>query len=123
MSYILSWLVPNRVIEMVLPSNANDDAVLAALDAEINVMLDTASQPVHVMLDVRTMKEYPSASTAMKMKYYKHPKLAQLIIIGLTANPVLRFLGGLVGKGVGIQMRDFGSREEALAYLASLERA
>jgi hypothetical protein len=123
MPYKLSWFIPGRVIDMTLPEIATDGSVFEALDTEINAMLDSGTAPVHVMIDLRLMKEYPSASIAMKMKYYKHPKIGRLVIIGLSANPMLRFLGGLVGRGVGIQLKDVGSREEAEAYIASLEHA
>jgi len=123
MSYKLSWYIPDRVIDMALPALSNDEAMMQALDAEMIVMLDTASQPVNILIDLRTMQEYPSASVAMKLKYYKHQNTGRLIVIGMTANPMLRFLGGLVGRGVGIQIKDFGSREEAIAYLGTVERA
>jgi hypothetical protein len=123
MSYKLSWFIPGRVIDMVLPVHSNDEALMQALDAEMIGMLDIASQPVNILIDLRTMKEFPSASVAMKMRYYKHQNTGRLIVIGMTANPMLRFLGGLVGRGVGIQIKDFGTREEALAYLETVERA
>ena len=122
MSYKLSWLVPGRVIELTLPVLSNDDALMQAVDVEMKVMLDSASQPVSILIDLRSMKEYPSASAAMKMTYYKHPNTERLIVVGMASNPILRFLGGLVGRGVGIQIKDFTTREEAQAYLTSLER-
>ena len=122
MSYKLSWLVPGRVIELTLPVLSNDDALMQSLDTEMKVMLDTASQPVSILVDLRSMKEYPSASAAMKMTYYKHPNTERLIVVGMGSNPILRFLGGLVGRGIGIQIKDFTTREEAQAYLTSVER-
>lgn len=123
MSYKLSWYIPGRVIDMALPALSNDEALMLALDDEMNAMLDTASQPVSIIIDVRTMQEFPLASVAMKLKYYKHQNTSRLIVIGLSTNPILRFLGSLVGRGVGIQIKDFGSREEAIAYLGTLEQA
>jgi hypothetical protein len=123
MPYKLSWFIPGRVIDMTLPEIATDGSVFEALDTEINAMLDSGTAPVHVMIDVRTMKEFPSATIAMKMKYYKHPKVGRLVIIGLSTNPMLRFLAGLVGRGVGVQIKDMSTREEAEAYIATLEHA
>lgn len=122
MTYKLSWLVPGRVIEMLLSELPNNEALLKAMDTEVKAMLDTASQPVNILIDLRSMKEYPSPSIAMKMTYYQHQNTNRLIVIGMTANPILRFLGGLVAHGVGIQIKDFATREQALAYLGTLEQ-
>ena len=121
MTHNVEWLVPGRVIEARIFEEASDE-VLLALDPELNAMLDTASQPVHILMDVRNMKVYPSAQTTIKLKYYKHPQLGRLLMIGLAANPILRFLSALVGRGMGIQIKDFPSREAAQAYLTMVER-
>jgi hypothetical protein len=121
MTYKIAWLVPDRVIDVMLPEECTDSAI-AQFDADLMIMLDAASQPVHVLVDVRSMKVYPSAQASMKMSYYKHPKLKRIFVIGLTSNPIIRFLGSLVARGAGIQLRDFVSREEALAYLAAVEK-
>ena len=122
MTYKIDWFTPNHVIEAVLPENA-DDAFILKLDNDLNTMLDTASQPVHIIMDTRGVKSYPSAPMAMKVKYYKHARLGRLVLLGLPSNPVVRFLSTLVGKTVGIQIKGFATREEAHAYLASVEHA
>jgi hypothetical protein len=120
MTYSIGWLTPGRVIDVVLP-DVCDDAALAKFDLDVNEMLNTVSEPVHVLVDVRSIKTYPSAQTSIKMTYYKNPQLGRLLVIGLTSNPILRFLAGLITRGVGIQLRDFSTREEALSYLATIE--
>ena len=122
MSYKLSWLVPGRVIDAVLPVMSNDDALIQAFDIEINAMLDTASQPVNIILDVRFVQENPSTPSAMKMTYFKHRNTARLILIGMVGNPIMRFLVSIIGSGKGVQIKDFKTREEAQAYLASVEQ-
>ena len=116
-----SWLAPERVVEIMLPE-VIDNAFIDAVDPEVNAMLEMASQPVHILVDTRHIKKYPSAQTSMKLSYYKHPRMGVLVMIGLTANPVLRFLGSLVARGAGIKIKDFSTRDEALAYLKAMEQ-
>jgi hypothetical protein len=40
----------------------------------------------------------------------------------MTSNPILRFLGSLIGRGIGLQIKDFTTMEEARAYLATVEK-
>lgn len=122
MTYSISWLTPGRVVDVVLPE-VSDDAALAKFDLDVNAMLDTITESAHVLIDVRSIKTYPSAQASMKMTYYKHPHLGRVLVIGLTSNPILRFLASLVARGAGLQIRDFSTREEALSYLATIENA
>lgn len=121
MAYSIEWFVPGRVIEVTLSEIASDEVILA-LDNDLTAAMDTALQPVHIIVDPQNMKVYPSAQTAMKLKYYKHPNMGRLIVIGLMANPIIRFLGTLIGRTTGLRMKDCSSREEAHAYLKSIEK-
>lgn len=121
MSYELIWVVPGRVIEMVFQESFNDDSS-ETFDADMNALLDTATQPVHIMIDMRAMHQnVPSIGGSMKRSYYKHPNVGSFLVIGLNTKPVLRFISTLVARAAGIQFKNFASREQALAYLASVE--
>jgi hypothetical protein len=121
MTYKLSWLVPGRLIELTPPDIYSDETI-QNLDIDMKALFDTASQPVHILIDAGAMKTYPSALESMKLTYYRHPRMGRLLVVGLTKNPLLRFLGSVVGRGVGIQIKDFATREEALAYFESVEQ-
>jgi hypothetical protein len=121
MEYKIGWLVPERVIEVLLP-RVCDDAFMKAIDVDLNAMLRTTSQSVSVLYDVREVQKSPSAQSAFNMTYYKQRNLARILTIGLTSNPILRFLGSLIGRGIGIQVKDFTTMEEVRVYLASIEK-
>jgi hypothetical protein len=121
MSYELTWVVPERVIEMAFLESFDEDSA-QAFEHDINAMLDKGRRPVHIMIDMRSMdKETTSIGGSMKRSYYRHPNMGSFIIIGLNKKPVLRFISTLVARGAGIQFKNFDSREQALAYLASVE--
>jgi hypothetical protein len=121
MAYTIGWLIPERVIEVVLPAIC-DNVALKALDADLNAMLPTASQPVVVLYDLRGVQQSPSVQAAFNLTYYKQPTLARILTIGMTKNPILRFIGSVIGRGINVQIKDFATLEEAHAYLASIEK-
>lgn len=121
MTYTIDWLVPGRVLEAVIVEEVSEQALLDS-DHVINEMLDTASQPVHFLIDVRQMKTHPSAQTTFKLTYYKHRNMGHFLIIGFSMNPMLRFLNTLVGRAVGFKVKDFKTRDEAIAYLTTIEK-
>jgi len=116
----MAWVVPGRVIEISFGVQSND-AVFVAMDNELVAALDTAAQPVHVIVDTRSVTMHPSAQTALTRKFYKHPLMGSLVVVGLMANPIMHFLASLVAKSMGIKIKDCSTPEEARAYLASME--
>lgn len=121
MMHNVSWLIPDRVLSVVLPENCTSSA-MTTLDSEVIALLDRAPHAIHVVVDLRPMKEYPTFDTSRKMKYFKHARMGELIVIGMTLNPALRFLGRLFGKSVGIDVRDFPTPEEAHAYVNAMRQ-
>ena len=121
MKHKIAWLIPDRVIEVVLPETCDHPAMMA-LDSEVISMLSTASHSIHVVVDLRPMRYYPTFDTSRKMRYFKHARMGQLIVIGMTSNPALRFMGRMFGKTVGIDVHDFPSAEEAHAYVHAMEK-
>src|SRR5262245_32944745 len=119
MAYTIGWLIPERVIEVVLPPVC-DEAFMKAVDVDLNTMLQSTSQSVSVLYDTRGVEKNPSAQSAFNMSYYKQPNLVRILTIGMTSNPILRFLGSLVGRGMGLQVKDFSTMEEARLWLASV---
>ena len=120
MTYQISWLVPERVIELVVPE-VFSGGVERAVDADMNALLATTTNTVHILCDLRGIKQFPSATESMNTTYYRRANMGTFLTIGMTSNPVMRFLSSLVARGFGVRFKDFNSREEALAYLASVE--
>jgi hypothetical protein len=119
MTYKISWLIPDRVLAVTLPETC-DSKTMFALDSEVISLLSSASHTIHVVVDLRPMRNYPAFDTSRKMKYFKHARMGELIVIGMTLNPGLRFLGRLFGKTVGIDFRDFPTPEEAHEYVYAM---
>jgi hypothetical protein len=121
MNYEVSWLIPDHVLSVILPETCTSTN-MQALDADVISVLDAASHTIHVLVDLRPMKNYPSFDTSRKMKYFKHARMGELIVIGMTLSPALSFLGRLFGKSVGINFKDFPTPEDAQAYVYAMSQ-
>jgi hypothetical protein len=119
-SYTFEWLVQDRVLKVLLPF-AFDDGEAQKFDTDVLVYLDQASQPIHLVLDVRQVKTHPSMKTFFGWKHLKHPNLGYTMMIGMASNPVVRFMAGIVVKAVGVHLKDVESDDEALAHLAIID--
>lgn len=120
MSSTMNWLIPDQVLEVTMPQNTTDEFILG-FDAEMIALLDSASHPIHLIVDLHSMKVYPTISIIMNLKYYNHPKLGRLIMLGLTTNPIVRFITNLVNHGNDANLKAFATLEEAMAYLMAVE--
>jgi hypothetical protein len=117
----ISWLVPGRAISIVLPIVCDDNFV-NDFDTRVLAILDAAAEPIHLFVDVREVRTYPSTQSMFHLTYLKHPKMGRLITIGATNNPIARFLARLFSGAMKVQLRDFSTMEEARAYLLSVEK-
>ena len=121
MSDAFEWIVPNQIMRVVLPE-IFDDAKAQEHEVIITSYLDKATHPFHIITDTRAVKVNPSLKVSTGLKYLKHPNMGRILTIGVTGNPLTRFLLSIFTRAVGTPVKDFSSEDEALAYLAAIEK-
>jgi hypothetical protein len=120
MEYKVSWMVPQRVIEAILPDTC-DEKFLRAFDTDLLKMLNTGTKPVHLFIDVRAVSSYPPTNAVLNVKFVRHSDVGRVVTVGATRNPITRFLASMIARSAGIQLKDLSTPDEALAYLRSME--
>ena len=83
--------------------------------------LNAASGKIHLIADVRDLKKGPSIREIVDTRHPRHPKLGQVLTIGLTRNVIGRFFFTWGAQVAGFQYKDFDSLEKARAYLHEAE--
>ena len=79
--------------------------------------LEKAEGDVYVIADVSAMKKVLSIKQILILKHMRHPRLTHAMTVGLKLNPMARFIVPLVAHTVGLEYKDFATREEARAYI------
>ncbi len=115
MAYTFAWEVPDRVGYFDLgESYSLEDA--NRLRVQMLEMLEHSTQPLHVMINICELKQFPmrmNAETWAMAEWMRHPKLGWLLVINKDANPMAHFLVSAVGKTIGVKTRFVKSREDA----------
>lgn len=118
------WEVPERVgIYDLGETYSLEDA--DHLKLQMLEMLGHASQPVHIMFDICTLKHFPmrmNSETWSMAEWMRHPKLGWLIIVNNGINPMANFMVTAVGKAIGVKTRFVKTREEAMEILLRIDQ-
>lgn len=118
MPYSLNWLHEPSVLhgrvwgELTL-------ADIRRADAEMTQLLERATGPVHLVVDVSELNEYPKSVTSLYQaaQYFRHPNFGWEILYGMR-NPVLEIILGVLAKLTPLHYGIAGSLSEALSALA-----
>jgi hypothetical protein len=116
-------LVPGRVhiihgIERVNTGNIiqatkdYDQECLAFLNAS-----DGHGQPVHLIDDLRGVRNVPPVTTIYNMQFWRHPSLGCYVTLGVIAHPVLRFVATRVSGLVRLRYTDAVKLNDAYQFL------
>jgi hypothetical protein len=119
MAITVDWLVKGRVCYITLPSVVDDEA-LQNHEIAMSHWLDQAEDNVYVIADVSAMKKVLSLKQIIILKHMRHPRLTHAMTVGLSLNPMARFVVPLVAQTVGLQYKDFATREEARTYISEV---
>jgi hypothetical protein len=114
------WLVEDMVCKVVLPEDFND-AALKEYDDMLVEVLDRMPHKIHLVADLRGVKNTASLNQARKLKHPRHPNMGRVLMIGLQANPIARFLASLVAQAAGVLYKSFTTYEEVVEYLEKME--
>lgn len=117
MPYRLHWLVPEQIIfcdiyDLLLPSEQ------LVYSQSVNAMCAQVTGYVHIIVDVRALREWPSIPGVMRMaSQYPLPKnVDRVVSVGRFTQPNI-FLAKIFGQFFGIQLHVVAEMQEALEYL------
>ncbi len=116
MAYELSWYHEQRVIYVRIWGDLTLDE-LRHYNTEVYDKLDHGVSPVHLILDVTDMKQFPPSLTALKSTahYLSHPNLGRNVMIG---GPMLaQSFARITAQLLKLDFRTTRTMREALSLL------
>jgi hypothetical protein len=116
----IEWLVEGRVCYVSIPEEV-DGTDIVAYDKDLIQYLDHATGKIHLIADLRILHKVPPVRQIAALRHPRHPRLGQILTIGLANNFMGRFFFTMGARVVGIQHIDFASLDEARAYLRARE--
>lgn len=108
---------PPAGMEMEEFTRAEMDEILAYQDRLIIEKLDAAAHPVQLIINMPATDKHPPAKDVTSLKFQEHPRLDSIILVGLSLNPIARFMMTIVSKVRRVQVKSFNTLNEALAYV------
>ena len=117
----IGWLIENRVLQVQV-SGSYDLTVAAPTVSQIKSMLDSTTEPIHVVCDMTHVTSIPRnirepIQNLGVIRY--HTNLGWLIFV--TTNHPLAFAAQIGSRLLGVQYRAVNSLEDALATLQSID--
>ena len=117
----IGWLIENRVLQVQV-SGSYDLSVAAQTISQIKSVLDSATNPIHVLCDMTHVTSIPRniREPIQKLGVIRyHENLNWLIFV--TTNHPLAFAGQIGSRLLGVKYRAATSVAEALAALQSID--
>jgi hypothetical protein len=112
----LEWKNGRRIAYLVY-SGVLDMDIVHAVEAEMTRVMDASSLPVHAILDLRQLDQFPPLIECIRSPYVRHKQRGWTIIIGLTEKPLFRVLVNSLINGLRLPAHQVESLEEALTVL------
>jgi hypothetical protein len=72
---------------------------------------------VHLIDDLRGVRNIPPVSTIFNMQFLRHPRLGSYVTLGVLYHPVLRFIARRVSGLVGVRYADTRVLEDAYGFI------
>jgi hypothetical protein len=116
----LNWLVEGQLFHVVFPA-ALDTEIMRDYDSRLLQELGTAQNKLHFIADLSGVKVLPPVNVLVSLRHPYHQQLGRGLTVGLTRNPVARFLIAMGTQLAGVNHRDFNTFNEARAYLNNME--
>ena len=120
MSIDTKWLVEGQLLHVVFPATL-ESAIMREYDVQMVERLDAASNKIHFIADLSGVRSLPGLNVLVGLRHPYHPRLGHGLTVGLTRNPVGRFLISMGTQLAGVHHRDFDTFNEARAYLVQME--
>lgn len=118
-----SWIVQDHLMLITMPEILTATE-LQDNDSEIwNVLDESPSSFIHLVVDMRPLRVYPSLADYMGQKSLKHPHLGWTMTIGVADQPLLRFFQTTILTSARVRYRDFESMSDALGFARTIDNA
>jgi hypothetical protein len=116
----MNWVVEGQLLHVVFPAHL-ESAVLREYDDLMVQKLEAATCKVHFIADLNVIRTLPGLSVMVGLRHPYHHRLGYGLTVGLTRNPVGRFLISMGAQVMGVHQRDFDTFNEARSYLRQME--
>ena len=116
----LKWLVEGQLYHVVFPA-VLEASMMQDYDVHMIQQLDAAPGKLHFIADLSRVKTLPPLNILVSLRHPYHLNLGLGMTVGLTRNPVGRFLISMGTQIAGVHHRDFNTFNEARAYLNNME--
>jgi hypothetical protein len=120
MPFSSEWLVEGSLCYVTLSGQLTAED-MRQYDDQVCRYLETAPEKMHFIADLRHLTSLPPLGSMVGLKHLSHPRLGRGLTVGLTSNPVGRFLVSMGAQIVGVKQKDFNTLEEARSYLHQME--
>jgi hypothetical protein len=118
-----SWIVEHHLLLVTMPEMLTSDT-LQDCDAELYQLLNSSSSSfLHLLIDARSLRVYPSLSDFMSLKSLNHANLGWFLTVGVNKQPLLRFLLTNVMNSARVRYLDFDTMDEAYAFARTIDTA
>lgn len=119
MAHEIGWLVDGRVIYQRYYGVVTLDELVDASGA-VGALVDDGVCPVHTLIDIVGLKEYPGAIGEIRRALRDarfDARLGWLVLVGV--HPIPRYIASVVIQVTGLRFRLFDTFEEGLHFLAT----
>lgn len=120
MAIEMKWLIERKIFHVAFPDVLTAD-MMRNYDAQLLQQLETTTNKLHFIADLSCVKTLPPLNVLVSLRHPYHQQLGQGLTVGLTRNPVARFLIAMGTQIAGVHHRDFDTFNEAWAYLQQMK--
>lgn len=116
----IHWFVDKRV-RLLTAIGHLELPTVKVFDETTRLMYDAATQPVHVILDVRHLRTVPPISELLKMSTLWHKRQDFVATVGAMRQPMMRLLFTTLLHVGRLNYRDVDTVEEAKRLVMAYE--
>lgn len=116
MSFQIHSLKEGSVYE-VTPPTVTTREILQEYDTNMLRIMETASHPLTILVDVTEMHKLSNVSDWAALKFLRHRNMGQTLLVGMQHMPIVRFFVNVLAQMFGRSFKSFASREQAISYL------
>jgi hypothetical protein len=120
MGFEIRWLVPNRIVGVLVSSRLSNEEALAMNNA-IRDHINAGEAPVHLIMDMRQVEVGGNKVSDAKQFFIKDksPNLGWTVLI--SKNKMVRFFSTIIMQAANLRVRMTETPEDALNFIAQLE--
>lgn len=122
MAHTTEWYLENRIILTEFSETLTIEG-LVANDSVILDMVQGGQAPVHLVIDVRQLDEFPTNISKIRnsaRRYLMLDNMGWMVVVGFD-NPIIRFLSSVITQMTDINMIQVDDLDEAMARLQKVD--